>query len=309
MVSLLRLARFFPNLGWLFNFLRFPGLRTGLRVEVSNAGIFRYGKAVSIGEGSRIEVASQGSIEISDAVSISRGVHLASTEGLHIRIGARTTLQDGCRIYGEVAIGQRCIFAPNNFVSSGTHTFDALPHLPIQVQEAQAGWESKRVRIFSDCWFGINAVILRGVTVGRGCVVGANSVVTKDLPPYSVAAGNPAQIVRQRLDFLPKERIEACNEADDPYFYDGFDLASGKRAASKATTGEEFTLALRKHDARKLRLNVSGEGTTIAYGEDCWPLERNPSVIEFEIDPPSRNSEFLQMKATGPCLIVWAELA
>jgi acetyltransferase-like isoleucine patch superfamily enzyme len=304
----LRLARFFPIAGWLANLLRFPGLKTGLRVEIHNAGVFRYGKAVSIGEGSRVEVAPNSVVEIADAVRISRSVHLASVKGFRVQIGPRSTLQDGCRLYGEVAIGQRCILAPNIFISSGIHVFEALPHLPIQVQEGQTAAESKPVRILSDCWLGINSVILRGVTVGRGCVIGANSVVTKDLPPYSVAAGNPAQVIRQRLEFLPKERIDASVEQDDPYFYDGFEI-TGAILAGKLTTGDEFTLALRKRDASKIRLNASGNGATIIYDEHRRTLSPNPSVVEFDLGTGAGNLSFIQMRIVGACRILWAELA
>jgi acetyltransferase-like isoleucine patch superfamily enzyme len=303
----LRLARLFPIAGWLANLLRFPGLKTGLRVEIDNSGVFRYGKAVSIGEGSRIDVAPNSVIEIADSVCVSRSVHLTSVKGLRTQIGARSTVQDGCRIYGEVTIGQRCILAPNIFVSSGTHVFEASPHLPIQVQEGQAAAESKPVRILSDCWLGINTVILRGVTIGRGCVIGANSVVTKDLLPYSVAAGNPAQVIRQRLEFLPKERIDASVEHDDPYFYDGFEI-TGAVLAGKLTIGEEFTLALRKRDACKIRLNAAGKGATIIYNEHCRTLSSNPGVVEFDLGTQADSLWFIQMRIVGSCRILWAEL-
>jgi acetyltransferase-like isoleucine patch superfamily enzyme len=303
----LRLARLFPIAGWLGNLLRFPGLKAGLRVEIDNVGVFRYGKAVSIGEGSRVEVAPNSVVEIADSVCISRSVHLASVEGFRMQIGPRSTLQDGCRLYGEVAIGQRCILAPNIFISSGTHIFEASPHLPIQVQERQAAPESKPVRIFSDCWLGINTVILRGVTVGRGCVVGANSVVTKDLLPYSVAAGNPAQVIRQRLVFLPKERIDASVEQDDPYFYDGFEI-TGAVLAGKLTVGDEFTLALQKRDACKIRLNAAGEGAMIIYDEHRRTLSSNPSIVEFDLGTGAGSLSFIQMRIAGSCRILWAEL-
>jgi acetyltransferase-like isoleucine patch superfamily enzyme len=54
------------------------------------------------------------------------------------------------------------------------------------------------VRVEDDCWIGEKASIMRGVTVGRGSVIGASAVVPRDVPPYSVAAGNPARVVRSR---------------------------------------------------------------------------------------------------------------
>lgn len=60
------------------------------------------------------------------------------------------------------------------------------------------------------CWVGFNAIILKGVTVGEGAVVGAGAVVTRDVPPYAVVAGNPARIVRQ-LEPTPKGASGAVN--------------------------------------------------------------------------------------------------
>lgn len=59
---------------------------------------------------------------------------------------------------------------------------------------------TKRVKVGSDVWIGRNAIILSGVNVGDGAVVGAGAVVTKDVPPYAVVAGNPARIIKYRFD-------------------------------------------------------------------------------------------------------------
>lgn len=55
----------------------------------------------------------------------------------------------------------------------------------------------KPIVIEEDCWLGGNVIVLPGVTIGRGCSIGAGSVVTKDIPPFHVAAGNPARILRK----------------------------------------------------------------------------------------------------------------
>jgi len=59
------------------------------------------------------------------------------------------------------------------------------------------GTEFKKVRVARGAYIGVNAIILPGVTVGEGCIVGAGSVVTRDVPPYSVAVGNPARVIRK----------------------------------------------------------------------------------------------------------------
>jgi acetyltransferase-like isoleucine patch superfamily enzyme len=304
---LLRLGRLIPIFGWLANGLRFPGLKTGLHVEIGNSGVFSYGRVVSVGECSRVDVAAGGRIEISDDVHISRSVHLASGAGHELKVGAHTTIQDDCRIYGDVTIGQRCILAPNIFISSGTHVFDAFPHLPIQEQERIASDDAKPVKLYDDCWLGINTVISRGVTIGRGCVIGANAVVTRDLPPYSVAAGNPARAIRQRLEFFPKERIDSSVEFDDPYFYDGFDLDS-PRSDGKITNGNTFTLALQRRDARKLRMSVAGNAATISYDVEHRLLNAAPVVIEFDLNARADISPFIQLIVVGTARVSWAEL-
>ena len=66
---------------------------------------------------------------------------------------------------------------------------------------------SKRVTIGNDVWIGHGAVILPGVSIGTGAVIGANAVVTKDVPPYMIVAGVPAKILRPRFDEKTVERL------------------------------------------------------------------------------------------------------
>ena len=305
------LYRLVPLAGWVANRLRYPGLHCGLRVEIDGPGTFRFGQGVNLGEGTRIELPTASTLTIGDGVTISRGVHLAPAAGAGIEIGAATTVQDGCRLYGDVRVGQRCIFAPNAFVSSGTHVFDALPHRTIQEQEQIAPATQRPIRIHADCWFGINVVIAPGVTVGRGCVVGANSVVTGDLPPYHVAAGNPARILRKRLEFAPKARIDAADEHDAPYFYDGFDLtrpvSDGASNGTRVAEGD-FTLALAHPNPRILRIGVSGAGR-IGFAGVSQVFDASARVVEFEIVPSAATMPFLHLRADGRCQVHWAELS
>ncbi|MGZ5369955.1 MAG: DapH/DapD/GlmU-related protein, partial [Aeromicrobium sp.] len=63
------------------------------------------------------------------------------------------------------------------------------------------GFESKGPTIIGDnCWLGANVVVTSGVTIGERCVIGANAVVKRDIPPHSVAAGNPARVIRTITD-------------------------------------------------------------------------------------------------------------
>ena len=124
--------------------------------------------------------------------------------GIHTRIGKRcffnfnTTVQDDA----EVVIGDDCNFGPNLTIVTPMH-----PMLPDErkLYRLPSGEEkrlcyAKPVVIESDCWFGANVVVCPGVTVGQGCVIGAGSVVTRDIPPNSFAAGNPCRVIRSLSD-------------------------------------------------------------------------------------------------------------
>jgi acetyltransferase-like isoleucine patch superfamily enzyme len=92
-----------------------------------------------------------------------------------------------------VEIGAHCMFANGCFVSDGDHRFDD-PDKPVPWQ----GFTTKGPTWVGDnVWCGAHVVITGGVTVGERCVIGANSVVTHDIPAFSVAAGAPARVLKR----------------------------------------------------------------------------------------------------------------
>lgn len=107
-------------------------------------------------------------------------------------IGHNVTVGIGCVIIGPVTIGNNVILAQHIGVSGLNHGY-ADPNIPIRDQKVTVG----QISIGDDCWIGTNAVITAGVTIGKHCVVAAGSVVTKDVPDYTVVGGNPARILRQ----------------------------------------------------------------------------------------------------------------
>lgn len=122
-----------------------------------------------------------------------------------IVIGEETTIQRGCQIRADVEIGDYCLFAPNIFISSGTHLYNKYKDLRIRQQDAKFKEEngtyfSDKITIGDDCWLGINTVVTPGVKIGDSVVIGANSVVTKDISSGKVVAGVPAQIIKSRYD-------------------------------------------------------------------------------------------------------------
>ena len=91
-----------------------------------------------------------------------------------------------------VDIGSHCMFANGCFVTDSDHRFDD-PVRPVPWQ----GFTSRGpTRIADNVWCGANVVVTSGVTIGERCVIGANSVVTADIPAFSIAAGVPARVLR-----------------------------------------------------------------------------------------------------------------
>ncbi|MEE9910747.1 MAG: acyltransferase [Deltaproteobacteria bacterium] len=104
-------------------------------------------------------------------------------------IGRRCTLSAANRI----SIGKFVLIAPNVFIADTHHEYQKL-EVPIMHQGITT--HDFQVAIGDETWIGINAVIMGNVKVGKHCVIGANSVVNKDIPDYCVAVGNPAKIVK-----------------------------------------------------------------------------------------------------------------
>jgi acetyltransferase-like isoleucine patch superfamily enzyme len=130
---------------------------------------------------------------------IGDGCRLRAHEGT-LRIGPKAVLAGRVTVncYLDVSIGAKALVADDVHITDFDHRFADLT-LPIKNQ----GIVKAPVRIGADSWIGTKATVLRGVDVGEGSVIGANSAVTKDIPPYSVAAGVPARVVRFRRPEAP----------------------------------------------------------------------------------------------------------
>jgi acetyltransferase-like isoleucine patch superfamily enzyme len=131
---------------------------------------------------------------------LGRWVHVGANTALRCHEG---TLTVGDKVvfgrnvsvncYLDVEIGGSVLFADDVYVSDFDHNFDDLTK-PIKDQ----GITKARVRIEPDAWLGTKVTVCRGVVIGHSSVVGANAVVTNDLPAYSVSVGVPARVIKDR---------------------------------------------------------------------------------------------------------------
>jgi acetyltransferase-like isoleucine patch superfamily enzyme len=113
----------------------------------------------------------------------------------NVKIGSDVTINVGCRLDGNggLDIGDFSMFGTNVTVLTAGHKFDDVD-IPMK---SQGNW-TKKTTIGSDVWVGNNAVIMPGVVLGDGAIVGANSVVSKDVKPFNVVAGSPAKVIKIR---------------------------------------------------------------------------------------------------------------
>jgi acetyltransferase-like isoleucine patch superfamily enzyme len=145
--------------------------------------------------GNVLESLREDRLRIGSGVLLEPGVWLTAPDAARIHIGAGTFLNLGVMLASLelVEIGEHCMLANGCFVTDADHRFDD-PDRPITWQ----GFSTKGpTRLGDNVWCGANVVITSGVTVGERCVIGANSVVTRDLPPRVIAAGAPARVIRE----------------------------------------------------------------------------------------------------------------
>jgi len=131
--------------------------------------------------------------------SCGRGVNIEKGawfgDGSQLEIGDHSGLGVNCQVTGPVRIGRDVMMGPDVIILTRNHRFDRTD-IPMWRQ----GWTDPRpVVIEDDVWIGTRAIILPGVRVGRGSIVGAGAIVTRDVPAYAIVGGNPARVIRSRL--------------------------------------------------------------------------------------------------------------
>lgn len=111
-----------------------------------------------------------------------------------LEIGNNSGIGIDCEVYGPVIIGDNVMMGPEVVIYTSGHKHDRTDITMIE----QGFEEPERVVIEDDVWLGRRVIIMPGVHIGKGCIIGAGAVVTKDIPEYSVAGGVPARVIKKR---------------------------------------------------------------------------------------------------------------
>lgn len=173
---------------------RLRGSRVSPLCYIKNPGQIHLGRAVKIHSHSALDANSSGLIRLGDGVTLNRYAYITASRA-GVAIGALSQINHFAVINGAggVTIGRNVLIGPGAQLISYQHNYQNA-NVPIDSQ----GYTYEPITVEDDVWIGSNAVILAGVTIGRGCVIGAGAVVTKPCAPYSVLAGVPARVIKKR---------------------------------------------------------------------------------------------------------------
>lgn len=193
-MSIINTIKSNPNLKKLVHYMLIPRGQARPRTWVKwfvNPFFHKIGKEATIRRRTRIDVLPFNKFElgnnstIEDFSTVNNGVGNVII-GNGVRIGMSNVL------IGPVKIGNNVIFAQNIVTSGLNHGYENID-MPICKQPTT----TNEITVEDDCWIGANAVITAGVTIGKHSVIAAGAVVTKSIPPFSIAVGNPAKVIKQ----------------------------------------------------------------------------------------------------------------
>lgn len=173
----------------------------GKSVQITHAKNIYCGKSVKFEDYSEIHGLSSEGLHFGDYVTISRGVMIRPSSyyggdlGVGLTMGEHSSIGPygyvGCS--GNVTIGKNVMFGPKCSIFAENHVF-----LDTDSSIKSQGVSQKGVTVEDDCWIGSNVTILDGVTIGRGSVIGAGTLVSKDIPAGSIVIDKRQKVIRAR---------------------------------------------------------------------------------------------------------------
>lgn len=230
----------YPFLYWIYR-------RTGRGTVVApGARVFhpwrlRLGHRVTINSGTRFQIGPGSKVEIGDDCRIESNVVFAVYNGF-IKFGNHSGVQTGCVLHGRggltigdhVMIAAGCVFVPFS------HNY-----ADVDKPMLRQGVTPKGIVLEDDVWLGTGVKVLTGVRIGRGAIVGAGAVVTQDIPPYAVAVGVPAKVLRYR-----DEKRETAAGTEPPG-------ETNPGAADRAVFHQHLVDAIGRNDLDEARMLVA----------------------------------------------------
>lgn len=174
----------------------------GKNVAIRYPKNLHLGTQVIIEDGAEINCLASNGMQLGDRVSIGKYAIIRPSNIYGGPIGEGLVMGNNSNIgpynyigcSGKITIGNNVMLAPRVSIYAENHVFDN-PNITIKAQ----GVTKSAVVIEDDCWIAANVVILAGVTIGKGSVIAAGSVVNDDIPAFSVVAGVPARVIKSRL--------------------------------------------------------------------------------------------------------------
>lgn len=186
-----RIKKIYRNINsYIFSFLVFGSfsyITIGRNVNIN-------GRRININKGCHVmdNSAILGDVTLGKNVFVHDNVLMRSF-GEQISIGENTTINRNTNILSKVSIGSNCSIAPNVVIVGANHNFSDNSKT---IKEQ--GSTCRGIVIEDDVWIAANVTVCDGVKIGKGSVIGAGAVIVSDIPPFTVAVGVPAKVIKNR---------------------------------------------------------------------------------------------------------------
>lgn len=198
-----------------------------LFLRISNKIKFLLSKNISkkIFLGPNVQIFGLDNIVIKDYCTIGENTQITinnrSKKTVQLTIGSNVYIgRDNFISVGEsVKIGDYGIFGNKCSIICSDHIFDN----PLIPYASSGNSFEKRIKIGVNCWFGHQVTIVGNIQIGHGSIIGANTLITKDIPPFSMVVGSPAKIIKT-FDFKTNKWEKTLSKNDSPYLEEGFYL-------------------------------------------------------------------------------------